>query len=138
MANENLSEKVSVNINISTLSNIDVLVDNGYYSNRSDFINQALREHLQKHQSTLDRIIDRQMNTKIESPHRWFIGICSMGNEELEEAKEQGQKLTYTGYGVLTIDKDIDEALLFEVVQSMKIKGKVICSQAVKAHYGFK
>ncbi len=43
MANENYSEKVSVNINTSTLSNIDIPVDKGYYSNRSDFINQALR-----------------------------------------------------------------------------------------------
>ncbi|MBO5967767.1 MAG: hypothetical protein J6S14_04635, partial [Clostridia bacterium] len=43
MANVNLNEKVSVNINSSTLSEIDLLVDNGYYSNRSDFINHALR-----------------------------------------------------------------------------------------------
>ena len=61
MANENFSEKVSVNINTSTLSNIDILVDNGYYSNRSDFINQAVREGLQKHQATLDRIIDNHI-----------------------------------------------------------------------------
>lgn len=39
MLNENLNEKVSVNINSTTLSEIDLLVDNGYYSNRSDFIN---------------------------------------------------------------------------------------------------
>ena len=57
MANETYSEKVSVNINSSTLSNIDLLVDNGYYSNRSDFINHALRVALQQQQSTLDRII---------------------------------------------------------------------------------
>ena len=38
MSNESFSEKVSVNINTSTLSSIDLLVDNGYYSNRSDFI----------------------------------------------------------------------------------------------------
>ena len=138
MANENYCEKVSVNINTSTLSNIDILVDNGYYSNRSDFINQALRDSLQKHQSTLDRIIDRNLDTKAENPHRWFVGVCSMGNDELEEAKALGIVLTYTGYGVLAIDKDIDTALLFEVVQSMKIKGKVICSQAVKDHYGLK
>ena len=43
MSNDNLNEKVSVNINSSTLSEIDLLVDNGYSSNRSDFINHALR-----------------------------------------------------------------------------------------------
>lgn len=138
MANENYSEKVSVNINTATLSNIDILVDHGYYSNRSDFINQALREKLQEQQTTLDRIIDRQMNTKKDSPHSWFLGVCSMGNEELKEAKEHGKALTYTGYGVLVVDKEIDTDLLFEVVQSIKVKGKVICSQVIKEHYGLK
>lgn len=66
MANESYTEKVSVNINTSTLSSIDLLVDNGYYSNRSDFINQAVREGLQKHQATLDRIIDRHMEQKAD------------------------------------------------------------------------
>ena len=72
MANENFSEKVSVNINTSTLSNIDILVDNGYYSNRSDFINQAVREGLQKRQTTLDRIIDKHMDAE-EGPDCWFV-----------------------------------------------------------------
>lgn len=46
MSGENSSEKVSVNMNVSILSAIDLLVDGGYYSNRSDFINQAVREAL--------------------------------------------------------------------------------------------
>lgn len=135
--NENFSEKVSVNINTSTLSNIDVLIDNGYYSNRSDFINQALRESLQKHQTTLDRIISKYEAEK-ETPHRWFIGVCNMTGHELETAKKQGLVLTYTGYGVFVIDKDVDEELLFETVKSIKIKGKVVCPQSVKDHYGLK
>lgn len=54
---EALNEKVSVNINSATLSGIDLLVDNGYYSNRSGFINQALGSALQQHQTTTDRIV---------------------------------------------------------------------------------
>lgn len=138
MANENYSEKVSVNINTSTLSNIDILVDNGYYSNRSDFINQALREKLQKHQSTLERIIDKQMEKGSDNPHRWFVGISSLGDYELKQAEEKGLSLTYTGYGILTIDKDLDEELLFRVVKSITVKGKVISSQTIKDHYGLK
>ena len=93
MANENLSEKVSVNINSSTLSSIDILVDNGYYSNRSDFINQALRETLQKHQTTLERIIDKNMNTREENPHRWFIGVSPLGRAERERARDAGPEM---------------------------------------------
>lgn len=136
MASENYSEKVSVNINTSTLSNIDMLIDDGYYSNRSDFINQALREKLQKHQGTLDRIIERNMER--ENPNRWFVGVYGMERGEIETAKAQGQTLSYTGYGVLAIGEDIDEETLFSVVQSIRIKGKVICSKSIKAHYGLK
>lgn len=138
MANDNYSEKVSVNINTSTLSSIDILVDNGYYSNRSDFINQALRDGLQKHQATLDRIIDKHMAMKEDNPNRWFIGVCSLDGYELETAKQSGQILTYTGYGVLVIDSNIDEEMLFRVIKNIKIKGKVFCSQAIKDHYGLK
>ena len=81
MSNENFSEKVSVNINASTLSSIDLLVDNGYYSNRSDFINQALREGLQKHQSTIDRIIDKKTESNSESSNQWFVGVYSLDKQ---------------------------------------------------------
>ena len=116
MANENFSEKVSVNINTSTLSNIDILVDNGYYSNRSDFINQAVREGLQKHQATLDRIIDKHMDAE-EDHDCWFVGVCNLDAAYIESAKKKGRTLTYTGYGVLVIDKNVDEELLFAVVE---------------------
>lgn len=138
MANENYSEKVSVNINTSTLSSIDILVDNGYYSNRSDFINQAVREGLQKHQTTLDRIIDEHTKAKEYAANRWFVGVLSLESNELESAKRSDQSLSYTGYGVLAIDSSIDEDLLFDVVDRIKVKGKVICSQTIKEHYGLK
>ena len=138
MGNENFSEKVSVNINSSTLSSIDLLVDNGYYSNRSDFINQALREGLQKHQNPIDRIIDAKTGSGRDDPCHWFIGVCGLENRELEAAKECGQTLSYTGYGVLVIGDGIDEDLLFEVVDSIAVKGKVLCRKSIKEHYGLK
>lgn len=138
MGKDYFSEKVSVNINTSTLSNIDILVDNGYYSNRSDFINQALREALQKYQNTLDRIIDGKTESGKESADRWFVGVYSLGKREVEEARKRGEKITITGYGVLGIGEDIDEKILFEVVRDIQIRGKVIGSAQVKAHYGIK
>ncbi len=138
MSNENFSEKVSVNINTSTLSSIDLLVDNGYYSNRSDFINQALREGLQKHQNTLDRIIDKNTETDPDNPDHWFLGVRGLEKREIAEAKKRGQTLTFTGYGVLIIGESIDDELLFEVVESIRVKGKVVCRKSIKEHYGLK
>lgn len=136
--NENFSEKVSVNINTSTLSSIDLLVDNGYYSNRSDFINQALREGLQKHQNTLDRIIDQNTESYAEEPNHWFIGVYGIEKRDIEIAKNRGREFEIKGYGVLVIDEDIDDETLFEVVRTIKVKGKVVCKKSIKEHYGLK
>ena len=138
MSNEILSEKVSVNINPSTLSSIDLLVDHGYYSNRSDFINQALRESLQKHQKTIDRIIDKKTEANGASPNLWFIGVYGLEKQDVEKAKEQGREMDITGYGVLVIEKDIDKESLFRVVRTIKVKGRVMCEKSVKEHYGLK
>ena len=138
MANENLSEKVSVNINVSTLSEIDLLVDNGYYSNRSDFINQALREQLQKHQRTIDRIIDRESKDEGKPISGWFVGVYDIRREFVEEAKAKGKTASVTGYGVLIVNDDVDEAMLYEVVTSIRVRGKIIARKSIKEHYGLK
>ncbi len=133
MDNKFLGEKVSVNINTSTLSAIDLLVDNGYYSNRSDFINQALRESIQRHQSTIDRIADRSAGDQI-----WFMGVYNLSDAGLREVSASQKQIPITGYGLLMIDSSCDEQLLFSSVSEIRIKGKVVCSQAVKDHYGLK
>ena len=138
MGKEVLSEKVSVNINSSTLSSIDLLVDNGYYSNRSDFINQALRESLQRHQSTIDRIIDTKKQANRENPDGWFLGIYGLEAGEVEEARRQGRQMSITGYGVLVIGEDVDENALYQVVESIHVKGKVVCGKRIKEHYGIR
>lgn len=137
MANETYSEKVSVNINSSTLSSIDLLVDNGYYSNRSDFINQALRNTLQQQQSTLDRIIEKkEAAAKEDNP--WFIGVCGLIPSDINRWYEEKMQITYSGYGILIIDESCDEEKLFATVEKINVKGKVFCSDTVKKHYGIK
>lgn len=137
MANEALSEKVSVNINTSTLSCIDLLVDNGYYSNRSDFINQALRDALQDHQSTLGLIISKK--TSENSPqNQWFIGLSGITRGELMRMVDAGESIRITGYGVYRIDPNCPEDMLFKVIRSIDVRGKVLCTDSVRAHYGIK
>lgn len=136
MSNDNLSEKVSVNINSSTLSQIDLLVDNGYYSNRSDFINQALRDALRQQQSTLDRIISQHASPARRDP--WFVGLFGLMAADVEEMCAHGCGFTVSGYGVLTIDSKVEEEKLFAAVRTISVKGKVICARSIKDHYGLK
>lgn len=137
MANETYTEKVSVNINSSTLSCIDLLVDNGYYSNRSDFINQALRNTLQQQQSILDRIIEKK-EASAKGDNAWFLGVCGIEASDITQWYEAKKRVSFSGYGILTIDKSCDEEKLFATIEEINVKGKVFCSDTVKKHYGIK
>ena len=135
MSPEIYTEKVSVNINTSTLSAIDLLVDNGYYSNRSDFINQALRAELQRQQSVTERLI-RRSEQEAENENSWFIGIFGITARMIEESFAKGETMDVKGYGLLIIHEGCDEEKLFQVIRSIQIRGRVKASAAVKAHYG--
>ena len=121
------SEKVSVNMNIGTLSQIDLLVDLGYYSNRSDFINQSVRQVLDQKQS----VIENETQRRRESNGDWFIGIYVFTEDQLVSAKAKGKKIKVSGYGVVVIDKKLDD-LAMEVIESIDIKGKLIASPQIK------
>ncbi|MBD5498794.1 MAG: hypothetical protein HDR11_13730 [Lachnospiraceae bacterium] len=127
------SEKVSVNMNIGTISQIDLLVDKGYYSNRSDFINQAVRQALDAKKSIIEEASKRQNDLDFS----WFIGIVSLDREELLKAQEKQIKLKFKGYGLLVISSELDD-LVVENVESIAVKGKVVCSDRVKKHFGIR
>ena len=137
MSPESYTEKVSVNINTSTLSSIDLLVDNGYYSNRSDFINQAVRAELQRQQSVTDHII-RRNEQKAESEHGWFIGVYGITAKDVEEMCRTSECVDVNGYGLLIIHEGCDEEQLFQVVRSITVRGRVKASVSIKKHYGLK
>ncbi len=124
------SEKVSVNMNIATLSQIDLLVDKGYYSNRSDFINQSVRQALNEKKT----IIEETSKQQNDLDFRWFIGVMSLEKEELMKANEKQIKIKIKGYGLLGIDSELDD-LVIENVDSIAVKGKVICSDRIKKHF---
>ena len=124
------SEKVSVNMNIATLSQIDLLVDKGYYSNRSDFINQSVRQALNEKKSVIEEISKQQNDLDF----RWFIGVMSLEKEELLKAKKNQIKIKIKGYGLLGIDSELDD-IVIENVESITVKGKVVCSDRIKKHF---
>ncbi|MBO4675945.1 MAG: hypothetical protein J5633_00205 [Oscillospiraceae bacterium] len=127
------TEKVSVNMNIGTLSQIDLLVDLGYYSNRSDFINQAVRQVLEKKRS----IVESENQRHRAYNEDWFTGIYVFTEAQLRHAQENGKKIKLRGYGVAVIDKSLDE-LALDTIEEISVKGKVLCSGRVKEHLGLK
>ncbi len=137
MSPEIYTEKVSVNINTATLSSIDLLVDNGHYSNRSDFINQAVRSELQRQQKVTERII-RQQEKAAEDEYGWFIGIFGITAKMIEDSFRKEESMDVQGYGLLIIHEGCDEEKLFQVVKSINVRGRVRASASIKKHYGLK
>lgn len=123
-------EKVSVNMNIGTLSQIDLLVDQGFYSNRSDLINQAVREYLNTKQASIHAAQERYDS----SGCIWFMGIRGMVKKELEPLREQGHQKEIRGYGLLVIDESLDD-LILETISAIHVRGRVRCSDRLKNHY---
>lgn len=132
-ANEPLTEKVSVNINTSTLAAIDLLVDNGYYSNRSDFINQSLRETIQRNEQNISRC--SQLAGEHLSRGQWFMGVYVLTREEVEKLCRHNDRISITGYGLLRIDASIPEEQLYRAVERISVKGRVSCPPYVREHY---
>ena len=127
------TEKVSVNMNIATISQIDLLVDEGYFSNRSDFINQAVRQVLDQKTHIIEEVRRRQNELDIN----WFIGIAVLGREDFQKAAEKQTKIKLSGYGLLVI-RDVPDDLVIETVESIKVKGKIVCSDTVKEYFALR
>lgn len=127
------TEKVSVNMNIGTLSQIDLLVDLGYYSNRSDFINQSVRQTLEQKRS----VIEGESQRRGSYGGDWFTGIYVFTEEQLLRAKESGKKLRVSGYGLVVIDKSLDQ-LALENIERIDVKGKLLASPQVRERFAAK
>ena len=129
----NLTEKVSVNINTTTLAAIDLLIDNGHYFNRSDFINQALREAIARNEANIQRASE-ESGKKLTGGY-WFMGVSRLTEPEVDEILRSGKPRSISGYGVLSVDPNIPAEKVFATISEISIRGKVSCSPEVREHY---
>lgn len=118
------SEKITINMNAVDLGKVDLLVQEGVYSNRTDFIRTAIRSQLEKHTFEVQQSITR---------HSYVIGVLLYNHKNLEERRAKGIKLSISVVGILTLDDDISPELAAEVIESVQVRGVFNASQAVKA-----
>ena len=129
----NFTAKVSVNINTTTLAAIDLLIDNGHYFNRSDFINQALREAIARNEANIQRASE-ESGKKLTGGY-WFMGVSRLTEPEVDEILRSGKPRSISGYGVLSVDPNIPAEKVFAAISEISIRGKVSCSPEVREHY---
>ena len=128
MSNE--TEKLTINLGVVELAQIDVLVEQGLYSNRSDLIRTAVRKQLEAHKENIEQSL-----VPIANKQEWskVIGIFAIGKEDLEEwVAETNGKLNISVIGMLIINKDISAELFEETVGRIIVRGKIVASDEIK------
>jgi len=118
------SEKITINMNAVDLGKVDLLVQEGVYANRTDFIRTAIRSQLEKHTFEVQQTVTR---------HSYVIGVLAYNHKDLEERRAKGIKLTISVVGLLNLDSDISPELAAEVIESVQVRGVFNASEAVKA-----
>src|SRR5262245_4292376 len=117
------AEKITINMNVVDLGKVDLLVEEGFYTNRTDFIRTAIRNQLTKHEDEVSRSIGRR---------QMFIGIIHYGRSELEEFRATGEMLDVNITGLFSLGNDVPPELARAVIKSVKIVGVFRASQALK------
>ena len=125
-------EKVSVNLNDEKLSKIDLLISEGFYSNRSAFINEAVDMLLDQKTELVEKIMEN--NIEVFNPNMWFIGIQNLSKDYLESCKQKNSQLKIKCFGILYIDKDVTLELVKETISEISKKVKVRGSSEICQH----
>ncbi|QBR71023.1 CopG family transcriptional regulator [Beijerinckiaceae bacterium] len=118
------SEKITVNVGYVDLGHIDLLVQEGFYSNRSDLIRTAIRNQLAIHADAVKQSIVR---------HTLELGLRRYSRENLEAVKATGDKLRINIVGLAVIADDVSPELASETIESINVLGALQASPAVKA-----
>lgn len=117
------SEKITLNLGFVDLGRIDLLVQEGFYSNRSDFIRTAIRNQLDTHVETVARTIER---------HTMELGLRDYSREDLEALRATGEVLHVKVVGLARIAPDVTPELALATVGSITVLGALQASAEIR------
>jgi Arc/MetJ-type ribon-helix-helix transcriptional regulator len=118
------SEKITINVGFVDLGHIDLLVREGFYSNRTDFIRTAIRNQLASHADAVKQSIVR---------HTLELGLRRVSRQDLEASKAKGVRLHIQVVGLATIDDDVTPELALETIESITVLGALHASKEIKS-----
>jgi Arc/MetJ-type ribon-helix-helix transcriptional regulator len=118
------TEKITINLGYVDLGQVDLMVQEGFYSNRTDFIRTAIRNQLERHadvvkQSTVRKSLD--------------MGLRNYSREDLEAARRAGEMLHINVLGLATIAEDVTPELARATIASVSVLGALHATPPVKA-----
>jgi Arc/MetJ-type ribon-helix-helix transcriptional regulator len=118
------SEKITINLGFIDLGQIDLLVAEGFYANRSDFIRTAVRNQAGRHADVLTQAVARKM---------LVLGLHHFSAADLRACKARKEKLQIRVLGLATIADDVGPELALAAIDSIDVLGALHASPAVKA-----
>ena len=127
MAEVDRSEKITINVGLVDLGQIDLLVDEGFYANRTDFIRTAIRRQLESRSSAVDDTVARRSLS---------LGTQHLSRTDLEQLRDAGQQIELRVLGLATIADDVSVELALATIASVQVLGAFRASPAVKAALG--
>ena len=123
MAQAAESEKITINLGFVDLGQVDLLVEDGFYSNRTDFIRTAIRNQLLTHGEVLKKSVARR---------EMVLGLQRFSRKDLENVVAAGEKLQIHVLGLATIDDDVTPQLARQAIASIAVLGALRASPEVK------
>ncbi|MEO8672157.1 MAG: hypothetical protein ABI411_12645 [Tahibacter sp.] len=117
------TEKITINLGLVDLGQIDLLVQEGFFTNRSDFIRTAIRTQLLAHADTVKQTAARKM---------LVLGVQDFAAADLHKLREAGQRLHIRALGLVRIADDVSAELALETIESIDVLGALQASPAIK------
>jgi len=117
------SEKITINLFPVDLGQIDLLVQQGFYANRSDLIRTAIRNQLNQHADVVRQTVER---------NQFVLGLQQFSSADLEAVRATGEMLNIRVLGLATIAPDVTPELAVATIQSIAVLGALHASPAVK------
>ena len=127
MARASDTEKITINLGPIDLGQIDLLVQEGFYSNRTDFIRTAIRNQLAQHADAVRHSVARKT---------LVLGVQHYTRQDLEAVRASGQMLQISVLGLATIAEDVPAELALATIESLTVLGALRASPALKAALG--
>ena len=122
--NAEVSEKITINLGFVDLGKIDLLVQEGFYSNRTDLIRTAIRNQLAVHAEVVKETVARKT---------FVLGLQQYSRQDLEAVQAAGEKLQIQVLGLATVANDVTPELALATIESIVVLGAFHASPAVKA-----
>jgi Arc/MetJ-type ribon-helix-helix transcriptional regulator len=118
------SEKITINLGFVDLGHVDLLVEEKFYANRTDFIRTAIRNQLERHAEATRQSVARKTLD---------LGLRHYSRADLEAVRRAGQRIAIRVLGLASVADDVPAELALATIESVEVLGALHASPAVKA-----